>query len=77
MDVQKTRRPNKTLDEKREEIQKKMRFHKDAIYKLQIKMDNLNNPKHVRRSARLKLLDEKIESGVISKEEAILLGWKE
>ena len=77
MDGQRTRKPNKTLDERRAEIQKKMNFHKDAIYKLQVKLDNLNNPKQVRRSARLRLLDEKIESGVLTKEEAILLGWKE
>ena len=77
MEEQRTRKPNKTVEERRADIQKKMSFHKDAIYKLQIKLDNLNNPKHVRRSARLKLLDEKIESGVLSKEEAILLGWKE
>ena len=77
MESTKLRKPNRTLDEKKEDLQKKIAFHKDAIYKLEVKLGELNKPKRGRRSNRLKLLDAKIESGQLTKEEAMLLGWKE
>ena len=77
MEATKQRKPNRTLDERREELKKKIVFHKDAIYKLEVKLESLDKPKKGRRSDRLKLLDAKMESGQLTKEEAKLLGWKE
>ena len=75
--VKATTRTFRTVDERKAEINKKIQFHKEAIYKLQEKLDHLDHPKRRRRSERLSLLDEKIKSGALTKEEAIKLGWKE
>lgn len=71
-----TTRTFRTVDERKAEINKKIQFHKEAVFKLQTKLDQLDHPKK-RRSERLKLLDEKIKSGALTKEEATTLGWKE
>lgn len=73
----KTRAPNKTVEEKKSELIKAIHYHEECIVKLDAKNEALDKPRARRMSKRQQLLKGKIDSGVLTLEEAKVLGYKE
>lgn len=73
----KTRTPNKTVEEKKSELIKAIHYHEECIAKLNAKVEALDKPRARRMSKRQQLLKGKIDSGVLTLEEAKVLGYKE
>ncbi|MPM23282.1 hypothetical protein SDC9_69753 [bioreactor metagenome] len=74
--VVKKRAPNKTVEERRELIDQKIRWHEKSIEALKVQRAELGKPRLGRAQKVQKLLGDKVAAGVLSLEEAKTLGYK-
>lgn len=77
MEEKNARRAKRPAEERKADYETKIAFHKEMISKLEAKISDLDKPRKPRISKKQALILEKLESGAITKEEAVVFGFKE
>lgn len=75
--AEETKRVYRSREEMIAEIDKKIAFHEAKIAILKDKKEELKKPRAGRKSKKQKKFEDLIAAGSLSKEDAIVLGYKE